>query len=162
MIRYEAALRLSLLKAGSDLPTEMVKIGGSTTSTVGKLCTHEIELALEELFSLPNERRPTAIIDPWDSDMEACYFGPTHVGFDAPDDISLVSFGGASRKSALTKRLSAVTVDERMTAQLTARLLAEMLRGERPIMDATPFSVPLGSHLGETISAPPKAVRSWK
>ena len=39
---------------------------------------------------------------------------------------------------------------------------AEMLRGERPITDATPFSVPLGCHLGETIAAPPTAVRPWK
>lgn len=160
--RYEAALRLSLRKAGSDLPAEMVKIGSSTTSMVGQSRTHEIEIALEELFSLPEEKRPTAIIDPWDSDMEACYFALTGAGFDTPADISLVSFGGASRMNALTKRLSAVTVEETLTAKLTARLLGEMLRGERLITDATPFSVPLGCHLGETIAAPPTAVRPWK
>ncbi len=159
--RYEAALRLSLRAAGSDLPVEMVKIGSSTTSTVGKSRTHEIEVALKELFERPDGQRPTAIIDPWDSDMEACYFALTRAGFEAPDDISLVSFGGASRMSALTKRLSAVTVDETMTAKLTARLLGEMLRGERPITDATPFSVPLSCHLGETIAAPPSPVPLW-
>src|SRR5262249_40234915 len=51
--RYEAALRLSLAKAGADLPSEMVQIGSSATSTIGKSRTHEIEVALEELFSLP-------------------------------------------------------------------------------------------------------------
>lgn len=160
--RYEAALRLSLLKAGSDLPPEMVKIGSTTTSAVGKSRTHEIEVDLEELFSLPDGQRPTAIIDPWDSDMEACYFALTRAGFRAPEDISLVSFGGASRMNALTKRLSAVTVDETQTARLTARLLHEMLRGDRSITDGTPFSVPLGSHPGETIAAPPSAVKQWK
>jgi DNA-binding LacI/PurR family transcriptional regulator len=161
VVRYEAALRLSLAKAGSDLPPEMVKIGSSTTSAVGKSRTHEIEVALEELFSLPGRQRPTAIIDPWDSDMEACYFALTRAGFEAPGDISLASFGGASRMSALTKRLSAVTVDETLTAKLTARLLGEMLRGERPITDGTPFTVPLGCQLGETSAAPTVVVKRW-
>jgi DNA-binding LacI/PurR family transcriptional regulator len=140
----------------------MVKIGGSTTSAVDKSRAHEIEVALEELFSLPDGQRPTAIIDPWDSDMEACYFALTKAGFHAPEDISLVSFGGASRMNALTKRLSAVTVDETQTAQLTARLLGEMLRGDRSITDGTTFSVPLGSHPGETVAAPPSTVKRWK
>jgi LacI family transcriptional regulator len=160
--RYETALRRSLLDAGADLSSEMVKVGSSITSTVGKSRTHEIEAALEELFSLPNNERPTAIIDPWDSDMEACYFALTRAGFHAPKDISLVSFGGASRMNALTKRLSAVTVDEAKTAKLTARLLGEMLSGDRSITDSTPFSVPLGCHLGETIAAPPSVVMGWK
>lgn len=160
--RYETALRLSLLKAEAELPPEMVKIGGSTTSVVGKSRAHEIEVALEELFSLPDGQRPTAIIDPWDSDMEACYFALTRAGFHAPEDVSLVSFGGASRMNALTKRLSAVTVDETLTAKLTARLLGEMLQGDRSITDGTSFSVPLGSHPGETVAAPSNTVRRWK
>jgi GntR family transcriptional regulator of arabinose operon len=159
--RYERALALELRRAGSDLPPELVKIGSSTTSAVGKSRTHEIEVALEQLFLLPDDDRPTAIIDPWDSDMEAGFFALTRAGIEAPKHVSLVSFGGASRMSALTKRLTAVTVDEPMTARLTARLLSEMLRGERPITDSTPFSVPLGCHLGETISAPPDSVPRW-
>ncbi len=47
-----------------------MKIGSSTTSAVNKPRAHEIEIALEELFSLPDDKRPTAIIDPWDSDMK--------------------------------------------------------------------------------------------
>jgi GntR family transcriptional regulator of arabinose operon len=160
--RYETALRLSLVKGGSDLPAEMVKIGSSAASTVDKTRTREIEMALRELFSLPAEQRPTAIIDPWDSDMEACYFALTRAGFEAPEDISLVSFGGASRMSALAKRLTAVTVDETSTAKLIARVLGEMLRGDRSIADSTSFSVPLGCHLGDTIAAPPAEVKSWE
>jgi GntR family transcriptional regulator of arabinose operon len=160
--RYETALRLLLRKAGSELPREMVKIGGSTTSTVGQSRAHEIEVALDELFLLPDNQRPTAIIDPWDSDMEACYFALTKAGFRTPEDISLVSFGGASRMNALTKRLSAVTVDEAQTAKLIARLLGEILSGERSITDSKTFSVPLGSHAGETVAAPPSVAKRWK
>jgi DNA-binding LacI/PurR family transcriptional regulator len=162
VIRYQAALRRSLSQAGSGLPAEMIKIGSSTASTVGKSRTREIEVALEELFSLPDCERPTAIIDPWDSDMEACYFALTRAGFEVPQDLSLVSFGGASRTNALAKRLSAVTIDETLTAKLTARLLGEMLRGDRPITDSTPFSVPLGCHLGEAVANPPAVVKRWK
>jgi LacI family transcriptional regulator len=159
--RYEAALRLALRKAGSELPKDLVKIGESTTSMVGELRTHEIEVALEELLSLPDDQRPTAIIDPWDSDMEACYFALTRAGIESPEQISLVSFGGASRLSPLTKRLAAVTVDEAMTAKLTAKLLDEMLRGDRPITDSSLFSVPLGIHSGETVAAPPEHAPRW-
>ncbi|MGD9634373.1 MAG: GntR family transcriptional regulator [Pirellulales bacterium] len=159
--RYEAALRLSLRKAGSDLPKELIKIGESHTSHVGESRTHEIEVALQELLSLPDAERPTAIIDPWDSDMEACYFALTRAGIESPEQISLVSFGGASRMSPLTKRLAAVTVDEAKTAKLTAKLLDEMLRGELSITDSSQFSVPLGSHLGETVAAPPEHVPRW-
>jgi GntR family transcriptional regulator of arabinose operon len=159
--RYEAALRLALRKAGSDLPKELVRTGTSTTSAVNHSRTQEIETALQELLSLPDDRRPTAIIDPWDSDMEACYFALMRAGIEAPKQISLVSFGGASRMSALTKRLTAVTVDEPMTARLTAKLLDEMLKGERPITDGSRFSVPLGFHAGETVAPPAETGPRW-
>jgi DNA-binding LacI/PurR family transcriptional regulator len=159
--RYEAALRLALRKVGSDLLPELVQIGDSKTSAVGAARTQEIEHALETLLTLPDGLRPTAIIDPWDSDMEACYFALTRAGIEAPKQISLVSFGGASRMSALTKRLAAVTVNELMTARLTARLLDEMLRGERSITDASIFPVPLGVHTGETVAEPPPTAPMW-
>ena len=85
----------------------------------------------------------------------------SRAGFHAPADISLVSFGGASRMNALAKRLSAVTVDEIMTARLIDQLLGEMLRGDRAITDVTVFPAPLGSHQGETVAAPPTTTKRW-
>jgi GntR family transcriptional regulator of arabinose operon len=160
--RYEKALRMKLRAAGGDLPNSLVCIGSTTTSTVSPSRTQEIEGALEELLSLPKHLRPTAIIDPWDSDMEACYFSLIRVGIEVPGQMSLVSFGGASRMGDLTRRLTAVTVDESQTAQLTAKLLHEMLVGDRPITDGSHFAVPLGIHAGETIAPPPKIPASWK
>jgi GntR family transcriptional regulator of arabinose operon len=159
--RYEAALRLALRKVGGDLAPELVRIGSSTTSTVDAARTLEIEEALCAMLSLPDGQRPTAIIDPWDSDMEACYFALTCAGIEVPHQISLVSFGGASRLNALTKRLTAVTVNELMTARLTAKLLDEMLRGDRPITDTSIFPVPLGIHSGETVAKPPQMAPVW-
>jgi GntR family transcriptional regulator, arabinose operon transcriptional repressor len=144
------------------LPTPLVRVGASSTSAVGPARTREIETALIELLSLPDDLRPTAIIDPWDSDMEACYFALTSLGVRVPEEMSLVSFGGASRLTTLTKRLTAVTVDEPKTAELTAQLLDEMRTGERPIADASSFAVPLSFHQGETVSVPPALPPRWK
>lgn len=159
--RYETALRQALRKAGSDLPAELVRIGSSTSSSVDATRTLEIEEALQAILSLPDGHRPTAIIDPWDSDMEACYFALTRAGIEAPQQISLVSFGGASRRNPLAMRLTAITVNELQTAQLTAKLLDEMLRGERSITDSNIFPVPLGIHTGETVAAPPPEAPRW-
>jgi GntR family transcriptional regulator, arabinose operon transcriptional repressor len=149
--RYVATLRLELERAGGKLPDELIHIGSSAAIGGGPSRMQEIEKAVEELMALPASRRPTAIIDPWDSDMEACRFALTCAGVDTPKQMSLVSFGGASRSSTLAKRLTAVTVDEHKTASMTANLLNEMCRGERPITDTSQFSVPLGFYPGETV-----------
>jgi DNA-binding LacI/PurR family transcriptional regulator len=163
--RYEAALRKALRDAGSDLPAELVEYGSSACRVNGPADEdgmREIAATLEKLLSLPDYLRPTALIDPWDADMEACYFTLTRAGIRVPEEISLVSFGGANRANALAKRLSAVTINETQTAMLTAQLLDEMRRGDRPITDATCYSVPLGFHAGETISQPPQIAPRWK
>lgn len=160
--RYLAALRDELEAVGASLPKQLVHVGASSTSSIGATRTREIESALIQLLSLPDNLRPTAIIDPWDSDMEACYFALTSLGVRVPEEMSLVSFGGASRMTTLTKRLTAVTVDEPKTAELTAQLLDEMRTGSRPIADASSFAVPLSFHQGETVSVPPALPPRWK
>ena len=149
--QYVTTLRQELERVGGSLPEELVHIGSSAAIGGGASRMHEIEKAVETLMALPEDRRPTAIIDPWDSDMEACRFALTCAGVETPKQMSLVSFGGASRSSTLAKRLTAVTVDEQKTASLTAELLNEMCRGERSLTDTSQFSVPLGFYPGETV-----------
>jgi len=151
---YEAILRQELQRAGSDLPEELVYIGNWTSTADGPSRMQEIEQAVAAMLALPPHRRPTAIIDPWDSDMEACQFALQCAGVETPKQMSLVSFGGASRSTALAKRLTAVTVDEQKTANLTAKLLNEMCHGERALTDTTRFTVPLGFYPGETVVGP--------
>ena len=163
--RYVAALRQALVKAGSNLPDKLVHFGTSACRVSGPADVSglkEISGALESLLSLPDDLRPTAIIDPWDSDMEACYFMLTKAGIRIPEEMSLVSFGGANRPNALAKRLTAVTVDETTTAKLTAQLLDEMRRQQRPLTDSTQYSVPLGFYAGETVSDAPSVAPRWK
>lgn len=75
----------------------------------------------------------------------------TKAGSRIPEEMSLVSFGGANRPNALAKRLTAVTVDETTTAKLTAQLLDEMRRQLRPLTDSTRYSVPLGFYAGDGV-----------
>ncbi|BBO32845.1 GntR family transcriptional regulator [Lacipirellula parvula] len=149
--RYVAALRQELERIGSGLPEELIHLGNSAVIGGGPSRMQEIEQAVKTLTSLPADRRPTAIIDPWDSDMEACRFALTCAGIETPKQMSLVSFGGARRSSTLAKELTAVTIDEQKTASMTVELLNEMYRGERSLTDVTQFSVPLGFYPGETV-----------
>lgn len=162
--RYEAGLRAALRSAGRDLPPELVHYGESACRVSGpadESGMREIAATLERLLSLPDDLRPTALIDPWDADMEACYFTLTRAGIRVPEEMSLVSFGGANRSNALAKRLTAVTINEVLTAKLTAQLLDEMRRGDRPLTDASHYSVPLGFYAGETIAKPPEIAPRW-
>jgi DNA-binding LacI/PurR family transcriptional regulator len=109
---------------------------------------------LKNLLALPSDERPTAIFDPWDADMEAVYFVLTRLGVNVPDEISLVSFGGAKRGNTLARRLTAITVDEARTAAMTVKLLDEMRRGQRSIDSDAQLTLPLGFHSGETIAPP--------
>jgi GntR family transcriptional regulator, arabinose operon transcriptional repressor len=163
--RYVAALRQELVEAGSNLPNELIHFGSSKCRIQGPADAsglEEISAALKGFLSLPDDLRPTALIDPWDSDMESCYFMLTKAGIRVPEEMSLVSFGGANRPNSLAKRLAAVTVDETTTAKLTAQLLDEMRRDVRPITDSSQFPIPLGFYVGETVSIAPAAAPAWR
>jgi DNA-binding LacI/PurR family transcriptional regulator len=72
-------------------------------------------------------------------------------GFSVPGDISLVSFGGATRLGPMQHRLAAVTVDEAMVGRLAADLLVEMRTGRRPIESDERIELELGFHAGRTL-----------
>lgn len=153
-LRYEQALRLAIRKAGGSLPSELVYYGTSAVAVPDDEWFREIEVVIRQMLSLPSAQRPTAIFDPWDSHTEAIYFLLTRLGIQVPDEISLVSFGGAKRGNTLAQRLAAVTIDEALTAATTVKLLDEMSRGARPINDDARFTVPLSFYNGESMAPP--------
>lgn len=156
-LRYEHALRLAVRKAGGQLPEELVHYGSNPSRAAGSpddAGILEIESVLKGMLALPADRRPTAIFDPWDADTEAAYFVLTRLGVQVPQELSLVSFGGAKRGNTLARRLTAITVDEAKTAVTTVKLLDEMRRGTRSINDDVRYSVPLGFFGGESVAAP--------
>jgi DNA-binding LacI/PurR family transcriptional regulator len=73
-------------------------------------------------------------------------------GLSVPDDISLVSFGGATRLGPMQHRLTAVTADESLVGRTAANLLNEMRLGRRLIELDEAFEISLGFHEGQTLS----------
>ena len=136
-----------LRDGGGDLPADWWFVGDSIEE-------HEEELlkALKEIFAGANP--PTAIYCTFDSTAEMTYLLLSQLGLRVPEDVSLLSFGGALREGALNRRLSAVVVDEVATGQKAVTLLNEMRRGERPIDDSEEFVMELGLYDGQTLASP--------
>jgi len=83
------------------------------------------------------------------------YLVLNQIGVKVPQEISLVSFGGTWREGALTRRLTAVTVDEEELGRHAAKLLDEMRRHEKPLNDSTEIIMPLSWASGETLGPVP-------
>lgn len=148
---YEAGLRAALEKAGASLPTNSVAYIGSDGYANHDEYERAMDAALGELTSRPASERPTAIFTGFDGVAELIYLQLMRRGLSVPGDISLVSFGGATRLGPIQHRLAAVTVDEAMVGRLAADLLAEMRSGRRAIESDERIELDLGFHQGRTL-----------
>lgn len=153
---YADGLRRALRQASCDLPSDLIHYG-QRDKEMDISPEHQagLEQALDRMFSLPVELRPTAIFSTWDPDAELIYLTISKLGLKVPADVSLLSVGGVWRSSALSRQLSGVTADEEQAGRLAAQLLEEMSNGYRPFDDQFRSSVPLGFHEGTTLGRPP-------
>jgi len=149
---YEQGLREGLRAGGGELPEEFVRF--DTTHKI----TPEHEQFLEENLAdmLRRPARPTAIYCAFDSQAEVAYLVLNRLGLKVPEDVSLVSFGGAWREGAITRRLTSVTVDEEELGRNAVQLLHEMRIRERPLDDGAEILLPLSLSDGETLGLAPK------
>jgi DNA-binding LacI/PurR family transcriptional regulator len=149
--QYEKGLRNGLAEGGAELPAEFVCYDDSPTL----MAEHEqfLETNLRRILSAPEPA--TAIFSPFDSEAESIYLLLNKIGAKVPEQISLVSFGGTWREGALTRRLTAVTVDEEELGRNAVRLLNQMRRREKPINDSTEIIMPLSWADGETLGKAP-------
>ncbi len=149
--QYEKGLREALAGNGGELPEKFVRFDDSPKLPGD----HERFLKANLAQLLREEDRPTAIFCPFDSETESVYLLLNQMGVKIPEEISLISFGGAWREGALTRRLTAVTVDEEKLGQHAARLLDEIRRHERPLNDSAEMVMPLSWADGETLGPAP-------
>ncbi|MBN2291375.1 MAG: LacI family DNA-binding transcriptional regulator [Pirellulales bacterium] len=149
---YEKGLREAMRADGGDLPPEFV-----FTSSVKHvyLSEREEEITAKLKAMLQREDRPTAIMTGFDPDAEFLYLLLSQLGIKVPDDISLISFGGAERDSAIFQKVTAITVDEAELGRKAALWLYEMHDGERAIDDAEEYVMPLGLSEGLTVGPVP-------
>lgn len=94
---------------------------------------HEAELAQVIDCMLKGDNAPTAFFVSFDSLAELVYLILGQRGLRVPEDISIVSFGGSRRASALASRLTAITLDEFRLGREAVDLLNRMSLGELPI-----------------------------
>jgi len=155
---YENGFREGLAEAGGELPEEFVCYDQPPRTT----SEHENFLQQNLSRLLGSANPPTAIFSPFDAETESIYLLLNKIGVKVPEEISLVSFGGTWREGALTRRLSAVTVDEEELGRNAVKLLEQMRRLEKPLDDATEIIMPLGWAAGETLGPAPKPAFAGK
>jgi len=148
---YEAGIRTALESVGASLSPEMLCYG-STPNPEPAAHEDEVLSQLKALLQLPSP--PTAILTAFVSFAELIYVTLRDLGLRVPEDISLLSFGGTWRESAVARRLTTVTVDEALTARMAARTLHEMCNDARPMDDNEEFDIPLSVYEGRTLAAP--------
>jgi GntR family transcriptional regulator of arabinose operon len=148
---YEQGFREAIRASGAELPDEFVRY--DTTHKITAEHERFVETNLADILRQP--RRPTAIFCPFDAEAELAYLTLARLGFKVPGDVSIISFGGAWREGALTRRLTSVTVDEEELGRRAAQLLHEMRMRERPLDDGTEVVLPLNLSTGETLGPAP-------
>lgn len=155
--QYERGFREGLEPNGK-LPTEFVRYDDAPRLTEA----HDAFLEKNLAQVLRQASRPTAIFCPFDSETEAIYLHLTRLGARIPEDISLISFGGTWREGALTRRLTAVTVDEEALGRRAAQLLDEMRRRVRSLHDSSEVVMPLSWATGETLGPAPRLPKIFR
>lgn len=150
--QYENGFHEGLIGAGGELPEEFVCYDQAPRITT----EHENFLQQNLTRLLNSAEPPTAIFSPFDSETESIYLLLNKMGVKVPDEISLISFGGTWREGALTRRLSAVTVDEEELGRNAVKLLEQLRHREKPLDDATEILMPLSWAAGETLGPAPK------
>jgi GntR family transcriptional regulator of arabinose operon len=150
--QYEQGFGHGLAEGGGQLPAELICYDQAPKVTA----EHEAFLQNNLERMLRSAAPPTAIFSPFDSETELIYLLLNKMGVKIPEEVSLISFGGTWREGALTRRLSAVTVDEEELGRNAVRLLEQMRRHEKPLNDTTEIIMPLSWATGETLGMVPK------
>ena len=116
------------------------------TTPISRSTKTRLEAAIDRLTGM--KHRPTAIFSTFDDVAERIFLRLMRSGVSVPEDISLVSFGGAVRIGPMQQQLTAVTVDEMNLGKLAASLLHDMRSGKRPIESDDRIEIPLAMSRG--------------
>ncbi|HZZ42479.1 MAG TPA: GntR family transcriptional regulator [Tepidisphaeraceae bacterium] len=148
---YEAGLRQAMEAQGAALADENVIYIGADPYANHEEYERQVDAALGGLIARSSSKRATAIFTGFDAVAELIYLQLIRRGVAVPEDMSIVSFGGATRLGAMQHRLTAVTADEANVGRLAAELLEAMRSGRRLIELEERFEVALGFHEGQTL-----------
>ncbi|QDU56887.1 GntR family transcriptional regulator [Aeoliella mucimassa] len=154
-VMYENSFRETIERGGGRLISECTHYGTGTRDSLtgfpNAQRASEIESALRRLLRLPEHLRPTAVFDPWDADAESLYLCAMNEGLSIPEDLSIVSFGGAGRTGTLSGSMARVIIQERDVAELVVSLLTRMQRGAMPLASNDYHEVDVSFFQGSTM-----------
>jgi len=117
----------------------------------------DVHRQLMEMLTAPD--RPTAFFCSDAIEAERVFLEAVRLGLKVPDDLSIVGFGCVHREGVLSRRLSAVTIDETAMGRRAAQLLGQMQSGQSPLDGQQTILVPLGFSQGQTLGAVTAAMR---
>jgi LacI family transcriptional regulator len=154
-IRIEASFQKTLNDAGLELPASNI-VYGQNSEWFSKANLDEydrhLDSILPKLLSQPNPT--TAFFAADEYVAEHIYLSAQRLGVRIPDDLSIVSTGGAHRDGVIRKRLTMIAIDEVAAGKKAVELLQEMRAGKRPINDSERIRLTLSCIEGETLKAP--------
>jgi len=138
-------LKRGLREKGIEEPVELAFVGNSIVSK-----EEDVEATLRSLLAKADP--PTALFVSFDSLAEMIYLLLPRLGLRAPEDVSLIGFGGAWRANALAQRMTSVVVDEIDTGRQAVGLLHEMRCGDRPLDDNEEIALSMDIFQGATLA----------
>lgn len=153
--QHEMGLRAALQAAGESIdPRHVVYLENDGYADLESY-ERQMDESLGRLVEMPIGERPTAIVTVFDQTAELIFLQLMRRGVMVPVDMSLLSFGGATRLGPMQHRLTAVTVDENAIGRQAADLLTQMRTGRRAIESDERIEIELGFHTGQTLGQPP-------
>lgn len=153
-IGYEKGFRRTLEGASLDLPESRIFSGDFKLFDKETYAACEAELANWFGRLMASDDRPTAVFTSFESLGEILYLVAMQLGLRIPDDLSIITVGGADRTGAVVRRLASITLDENKVGSLAADLLNQMNAGSRAIDDAEVFAVEIGFDFAGSLGRP--------
>jgi DNA-binding LacI/PurR family transcriptional regulator len=146
---YLRGFQQYLAESGIDLPDR--RIFFSTREAIAARETPCPTLA----EMLETDDRPTAVFCSDAIEGERVFLEAVRLGLRAPDDLSIVTFGCASRDGELNRRLAAITIDEVDLGRQAASKVAQMVADQQPLDGEDATLMPLGFSEGQTLGPAP-------
>lgn len=145
---YLNGLNNALEQAGMPRRDDLVFYGESTSAPNSD---EFLKRTLNDVLRRPDDKRPTAIFSTFDLEAERIYLALMSMGVSVPGDVSLISFGGAARQSAVQEQLTSVVVNEAWVGERAVALLNEINDGRKSPQSSEICDIPIELYTGHTV-----------
>ncbi len=144
---YMRGLRSVVDQAGAQWPESWSYVGDLLSATeVKNQFAPQLTAWLQKI--LRSKQRPTAFFTSFIPVGELVYLIATRMGLRVPEDLSIVTVGGAQRDGAIAQELATVVVNESFTGNRAIELLEQMSSGQLPLNSNVSHQIQFAFDLG--------------